>query len=337
MELIEYPREYQPYIDRSPMAPDQMYAKSTANDSVTINSWRYDWLHNYRKNKERVGSFAEHSIGQLYRKHLHMPAVIIGSGPHLKRNAHLLTTEAAKSLVKVSCLHNFHYLEDLGVDVDYYVSLDAGPLTIDELSEGGNPEVDYWAKTADKTLLAYACSHPTLIEKWQGRILFFQAPVPDKDLTAELEKIEKFNTMVSNGGNVLGACLYIAKGYLGCDTIVFLGASFSFDSAQKFHAWDSKYDNKLGHCLRVPDIYGHKVKTWQSYYNFCNWFNYVAENVPGEYINATEGGVLGAYEKGNIRAIKQLDFKDVLDRFDMSSHVYEQAIDPKTSTVKILF
>lgn len=335
VEMLNYPREYQPYIERSPIAPDKMYERSTSNDKITIDSWRKDWIENYRANHAQHGPFAYRSLGSLFQKHLHQPAIIVGSGPHLKRNAHLL--KDAKGMVIVSCLHNFHYLEDLGVPVDYYVSLDAGPVTVEEVSEGGDSTKDYWALTQGKTLLAYCATHPSLLEKWQGDILFFNAPIPDQGIMGELEKIEKFNTHVSNGGNVLGACLYIAKGYLGCSTIIFTGASFSFDSNNQFHSWNSKYDAKMGHVLRVPDIYGYKVKTWPSYYNFANWFNWVCEQVPGEYINCTEGGVLGAYLEGNIRAIKQMDLRDCLDRFKMSEHLRNQVEDPGTNDVKILF
>jgi len=333
--FLEYPKEYQQYIDQAPRSHDEMYAQSTSNDSVTIDSWRNDWIRNYRLNREYLGSFAEHSLGGLFQKHLHQPAILVGSGPHLKDNAHHL--KDAKGMVIISCLHNFHFLEDLGVDVDYYVSLDAGPVTIEEVSEGGDPDTDYWAKTKDKTLIAYACSHPDLIKKWQGKIYVYNAPIPDQGITEALESIEKFNCHVSNGGNVLGACLYIAKGYLGCSSSIFVGASFSFSSRGKFHGWDSKYDAKMGRCLRMTDIFGYKAKTWQSYANFCNWFNLMAERVPGEFINCTEGGLLGAYDQGNIRAIQQMDLKDCLDRFNMSEHLRPQAEDPTTNEVKILF
>jgi len=335
IELLSYPKEYQPYIDRAPVAPEQMYRNSTANDKATINSWKNDWIANYKSNQEKYGPFYMRSLGELFQAHLHKPAVIIGSGPHLKRNAHLL--KDAKGMVIISCLHNFHFLEDLGVNVDYYVTLDAGPITVEEVTEGGDPFKDYWKLTESKTLLAYAATHPSLLKKWRGKVLFFNAPVPDAGITEALEKIEKFNTHVSNGGNVLGACMYIAKGYLGCSTIIFTGASFSFDSGNKFHGWNSKYDANVGHVLRVPDIFGYKAKTWPSYYNFANWFNWVAEQVPGEYINCTEGGVLGAYESGNIRSIKQMDLKHCLERFGMSEHLREQAQNPGTDNVKILF
>jgi hypothetical protein len=335
VELLQYPREYQPFIDKPPVTHEQMYAQSTSNDSVTVASWKNDWIHNYGMNKKKFGNFADHSLGKLFQKHLHMPAIVVGSGPHLKRNAHLL--KDVKGIPIVSCLHNFHYMEDLGVDVDYYVSLDAGPVTIEEVSEGGDPSVDYWAKTKDKTLIAYACSHPELISKWQGKIYFYNCGVPDPEVMKALEDIELFNCHVSTGGNVLGAAVYIAKAFFGCSTIIFTGASFSFSSNEKFHAWDSKYDVKLGTVIKLPDIYGYKAKTWQSYANFANWFNFVAERVPGRWINCTEGGILGAYLDGNIRSIEQMDLKDCLSQYSMSEHIRPQAEDPKTSEVKILF
>jgi hypothetical protein len=61
--------------------------------------------------------------------------------------------------------------------------------------------------------------------------------------------------------------------------------------------------------VRATDVFGHRVKTWQSYYNFKCWFESRACSVPGTYINATEGGILGSYPEGNIEQIKQMAFK----------------------------
>jgi len=335
IEMLHYPKELQPYIFAPPRTPEDMYAQSTRNDQVTVDSWRGDWIRNYRQNQAFLGGFAKFSLGELHQAELHNPCILVGSGPHLKRNAHLL--KDVKGIPIISCLHNFHFLEDLGVKVDYYVSLDAGPVTIEEVSEGGDPSKDYWEMTKGKKLIAYAASHPDLIAKWKGELYVFNCPIPAPDITQSLEEIEKFNVHVSTGGNVLGACMYIAKAYLGCSTTIFVGASFSFDNESHFHAWSSKYDDKLGSYIKVPDIFGYKVKTWQSYNNFCNWFNLISLQVPGEYINCTEGGTLGAYAEGNLITIQQMDLKDCLSRFSMSEHTRQMCEDPETNEVKILF
>lgn len=327
--------EYQNTIDHSPMPREALYQQSCSNDQATITSWRDIWIRQTQANHAVFGPFKNRSLGKLLNKHRHMPMIVVGSGPSLKKNAHQLIGDHGIPII--SCLHNFHYLEDLGVKVDYYVSLDAGPVTIEEIAEGGNRETDYWAKTKGKTLLCYIGTHPNLLAKWQGEIYFFNCGIPDPQIEAEIDKIERFKVLISSGGNVLGACLYIAKGILGCSTTIFLGADFSFSYAEKFHGWDSKYDVALGNCLRMTDIYGNKTKTWQSYANFKAWFDWVAQSVPGEYINCTEGGIFGAYNEGNIRAVKQMDLDDCLKRFTLSEHLKGLCENPETTEIKILF
>lgn len=327
--------EYQNYIEQSPVSPQGLYQQACSADGVTVDSWRDTWIRQVKANRAVLGPFRDRSLGKLFNRHRHSPIFVLGSGPSLKKNANQLVGDHGIPII--SCLHNFHYLEDLGVKVDYYVSLDAGPLTIDEVSEGGDPNIDYWEKTKDKKLLCYIGAHPNLLAKWKGEIYFFNCPIPDMSLMNEIDAIEKFKVLVSSGGNVLGACLYIAKAFLGCSTTIFLGADFSFSYDEKFHGWDSKYDARLGNYIRVTDIFGNKVKSWQSYMNFKAWFDWVAQTVPGEYINCTEGGTFGAYNEGNIRAVRQMDLLDCLLRFQMSEHMRPQIENPETADMRILF
>lgn len=324
-----------PYIDQAPVSSAQLYQRACANDGITIDSWKDIWISQTRANHAVYGPFKDRSIGKLFKKHLHMPIFVLGSGPSLKENAAQLVGDHGIPII--SCLHNFHFLEDLGVKVDYYVSLDSGPVTIEELSEGGNPDTDYWDKTVGKTLLCYIGSHPNLLAKWKGEILFFNCPIPSPEVEREIDSIERFKVLVSSGGNVLGASMYIAKAFLGCSTTIFLGADFSFSYGNKFHGWDSKYDAKMGQYLRTPNIYGIPVNTWGSYYNFKCWFDWVAQQVPGQYINCTEGGIFGAYNDGNIRAVKQMDLKDCLVAYGLTNHTKEQAESPDSCDIKILF
>ena len=328
--------EYQPYFDAAPQARQQLYSQACSNDAITVSSWRATWLKNVRANKAKFGSFKEQGLGQLFGKYRNQPAILVGSGPSLKVNAAEL--KANRGIPVVSCLHNFHYLEDEGVGADYYVSLDAGEVTVEEVSEGGRrSEDEYWELTRSKTLIAYIGSHPALLEKWRGQVYFFNCPIPDDQLIKEMDEIEPFRTFVSTGGNVLGAATYIAKAIFGCNPLVFIGANFSFSYTEKFHGWDSKYDTNLGHCVRLTDVYGNKVKTWQSYANFKAWFDWLVQHVPGLYINASEGGCFGSYPEGNIRAVQQMDLKDVFAMFNMCDEVRTQCENPETEERKILF
>lgn len=336
MKKAEVYLQLQPLIDAPPATPQQLYGQACSNDQATVNSWRKTWISQIKANKQRFGSFAEHGIGQLFRKYLNQPVIVAGAGPSLKGNAEKLKDRG--SIPLVSCLHNFHYFEDLGLAPEFYVTLDAGPVTIEEVTEGGTKTAEeYWALTKDRTLLAFTGTHPDLLAKWQGKIYFFNCPIPDKEVEAEVQAIENFNLWVSTGGNVLGACTYIAKGFLGASSVIFVGADFCFSYDHKFHAWDSKYDANLGTCVRLTDIYGIPRLTWQSYANFKGWFDYVAIQVPGHWINASEGGCLGSYQGGNIRAFQYLTLEEVFKMYGMTSHLEAQVKNPEVEAKIILF
>lgn len=336
MRKVELTLDYQNYIESPPVRPDMLYSQACASDSVTVSSWKDVWLGQIKKNRQKYGPFKDKSIGKLFAKYVHQPIIVAGAGPSLKYNGHELKDR--KDICLVSCLHNFHFMEDHGAHPDFYVSLDAGPVTIEEVSEGGSKSAEeYWAITKDRTLLAYIGTHPDLLAKWQGEIYFFNCPVPDPSFMEELNKIEVFHTWVSSGGNVLGACLYIAKGILGASMVAFVGADFSFSYDKKFHAWDSKYDKSLGYVIKAVDVFGNKVLSWQSYANFAAWFNWVSLQVLGIYINCTEGGIFGAYAEGNLMSVKQMSLKDFIRMVNLHLEIKEQCLNPEVPELKILF
>jgi hypothetical protein len=322
--------DYQPTISRPPQALKTMFNQACSSDGATIQAWREQWLANIRANKIKYGSFADHAAGSLHGSAEGLPCIIAGSGPSLKLNIEQLKNRP-KFMKLLSCLHNFHAMEDNDCNVDYYFSLDAGEITVGEVSEGGKrTEEEYWELTTDKTLICVICTHPKLLEKWRGKVLFFNVPVPNKGYMDEVMAIEPFHQWFSTGGNVLGAATYFAKGYLGCPACIFVGTDFAFSNRDqiKFHYWDSKYDASIGETIRAVDIYGNSIKTWGSYYNFKQWFDYLTNVMPGIWINSTEGGIFGAYREGNIQSILYLDLQDAYRMFTIHDNIKYQAENP---------
>lgn len=336
LRTVEMDFNYQQYIPGPPSAAKNMYKQACANDKVTIGHWRDTWVNHARENHKNFGPFAENSIGSLYGKYARQPMIVAGAGPGLKNNIEDL--KDTKGIPIVSCLHNFHFLIDNDVkNIEAFVTLDAGHVTIEEVYEGGKHEPDYyWDKTKNYTLLAFVGTHPDLLKKWQGEIKFFKCPVGDEALIKAMDEIEEFYTYVSTGGNVLGACAYISR-MMGANPLVFVGADFCFDYKSQFHAWDSKYDKNKGQCIRSLDVWGNSVLTWQSYYNFKTWFDWLASNVLGIYINCTESGLLGAYKEGNIMQIKQMLLKDLVKMYSLYENAGAGWKEPTKKDNHILF
>lgn len=312
--LFESDLQYQNYIENPPVRnAKELYHRACSNDGVTIDTWFDTWIKYIRENNERY-NFQENSAYQEFGKSALKPTIIIGAGPSLKKNVDVLAKEKGDMIV-VACLHAFAFLEDNGVHADYYVNLDSGPITIEEMCQGGKEKPEYyWNLTKDRTLITSVTGHPDLLSKWQGKKLFYGVMASTPEFAAAYAKITKFNLIFSVGGNTLGACLYFAKAILGACPIVYMGADFAFGMDRKFHSWDSPYDAMYSGLQTAYNVFGCKVATWPSYFNFKSWFEFMAcggnGNQPGMYINCTEGGILGSYAEGNIRQIQQMRLKD---------------------------
>ena len=243
-----------------------------------------------------------------------------GAGPSLQYNADLLKT-VPKHVPIVSALHNFAYFHDRGIKAALFVTIDAGIPVLTDLYEGGNKKLDdgsidkeYYAEaTRNHTLIAFTATHPEVLATWRGNIIFFSSPVPDKEVFGAFEELEpNYHHFVSAGGNVLGGATYLTRAVMGASTIIWVGNNQAFAYDKRFYDWECPLNGDVGQSIRWPDIYGIGVHTWLSYFNFKCWFDHVSMKVPGLWINASEGGIVGAYREGNLRSIRQMTLADAL-------------------------
>jgi hypothetical protein len=324
---IEMDLEYLNTIDVPPESPKQLHKAAASNDDPTIETWRDIWIKNQAANHKTHGPFADKGIGQKFGEFHLKPCIIAGSGPSLANNIEDLKEKG--DIPVISCLHNFHYMVDHGIDVNCFVTLDAGKITIEEISEGGQKtHEEYVEATKDYTLCAFVGTDPELIASWKGKILWYNCPIPDQQCKDAYDEVEVFHHFVSNGGNVLGACLYIAKAYCGANPIAYIGADFCFGYTKNFHPWESKYDGKLGNHIRTIDCWGNKVYTWQSYLNFKKWHDSISMRVPGEFINCSEGGTLGVYPEGLIKYIRHKPLNEFIKGYRLYETMRFQAENP---------
>ena len=208
LKTVEMDLEYMPYIAEPMQSAKQLFKQAASNDEVTVNSWRDQWINQTRANHESHGPFHCNSISHLFGKYQGGACLVAGSGPSLGNNIKQLADKGDVPLISV--LHNFHYMVDHDVEVDYYVSLDAGNITIEEISEGGQHDHEYYLeKTEDCTLLCFIGTHPELLKSWRDKVLFFNCPIPDRSITEEFNKIEKFG--ISRDRNTCSIPLIMRK------------------------------------------------------------------------------------------------------------------------------
>jgi len=337
-KVVEMDLDFMGYIPNSPQDLQAMHKQACNNDSITISTWKDIWINNMRENYAKYGPFHKKSITEDYKAFKWMPVIVAGSGPSLKENIGQLKVASDKGFPIVSCLHNYHFFIDNGIKAHAYVSLDAGNVVIEEIAEGGQKTLDeYLETTKENKLYSFICSPPKLHDLWQGELLFFNSPIPDNSVMEETKDLGPFSAWVSSGGNVLGAATYISKAFLGANPICFVGADFSFSYTKNFHGWNSKYDKDIGHAIRATDIYGNSRLTWQSYYNFKVWFDWLAQQLKGTWINCTEGGILGAYPTGNIQQITQMYLEDFVRMYTYYEDLQDQVDHPDKECKKILF
>lgn len=338
MRKAEIVLDYQNYFDYPEQQKTELIGSAAKHDGVTINHWRETWIKNVKKNHEFFGNFASHGVGELFGKHRFGTMICVGSGPSLGYNGHELARRSGVPVV--SALHNFAFLEDLGAGADYYVSLDAGPVVIPEMSEAGKQSPEYyWELSKNRTLVAFIGSDPELFQRWQGKIYLFNCPVSDQEYIKTVDELEGFNTLVCSGGNVLGACVYLAKAIFGAHRIGMVGADFSFgyDKAS-FYPWQSGVNGALGQVIPLTDVFGIKVPAWPSYAGFKHYFEYLALHIPGNWlVNCSEGGCLGSYPQGNMRQINQIPLREFLNQLTMSDAIKESCENPATPNRLILY
>jgi len=317
-----------PLIDKPPISSEELYKNACSGDQVTIKTWKDIWVSNYQSCKDRFGTIGDHSWGKLYGVNKNKPMIVIGSGPSLKNQINSLRENQTSQnpIMTVSCLHNLSYFVQEGIEIDYYFTLDAGPVVLKDAVElNGKDPSFYWSMTKGKKLLAYAASDPGLWEKWQGEVYLFNCLLPDFGLRTKMTEIEKFTHYVSSGGNAGGGATYFAKMIAGSNPLYFVGFDFCFDYHNVFHAWESQYDNYegkgIGQVIRWPDIYGVPRSTWPSYLNFKFFMDYLTQQVPGDYVSCSQG-IMGAYPQGNIKGFQYKTLYEALLPYQMNERVF---------------
>lgn len=320
------------------------------SNEITLYSWRNDWLKNLKANKEHFGYFhRDNSVKIFFNELINDAIILVGAGPSLEGNIGYLTLAKEKGIKIMASHHALMYLAEIGVKPDYVCVLDAGAMwdeyfAFDKLD------------CSDVPLLADMVCNAEQLKKWKGPVKFFRSAIPDaavvgKFIKMEMDrvvKMERSGSVIEVGGHVMGAMMSLAKGILNANTIIFTGADYCFSPQNKFYPFDHKIDkevdgkyfDKPGELLPAPpqaqgqimDIFGNVVYSTNAYLGFKNVLDQgiklnkatsLSQGGDLDFINACEGGALGALNGGNSRWMTYLRLEEAIHWADAKRKLKE--------------
>lgn len=209
------------------------------------------------------------------------PVIIVGAGPSLIKNIHLLKEIKGKVCI-ISAFSASKVLEKNGIKPDFIATIDSLQYGISEFE-------------ANIPLIFDVSCNSELLEKHKvNKILSFRG---DKFFEYILgNDIQKDN--IIPGGTVTYFAMESAR-YLGATEIILIGQDFSW-TKDAIHAKGSVHNDKLygykkyhHYNMPVEDMYGNIVYTNDSFMNYKKSFEEYIKNPPEsiKLIQASEGGL----------------------------------------------
>jgi len=292
------------------------------------------WLENYFKN---INSFFKYpDVGALIDKFKGVPAVIVGAGPSLMKNAHLLKDLKDKVLI-IAAVSAYKPLLEFGVIPDFVIAGEKIDLA------------EYFTEGEEDTkirLLLADVSHPNMLARnVKGKFVFVSTFMKLSVLHAKLWGGEYFPDI---GGSVTTTALALGIDF-GCDPVVLLGQDLAFGKTGT-HASGAVYTeqsldfNEEGNkvvlhqsyadedevldyeyaVLWIKGLDGKRIASKFDWVTFHKWFEeymsgYNKRDDPAKIINATEGG---AYIEG----MEHTTLQDVIDRYVKDGASVEEII-----------
>jgi hypothetical protein len=277
-----------------------------------INS-RLDWVENYFAN---LPYFVKYPSVDILKGFKDVPMVIVGAGPSLKKNAHLLKEIKGRAVI-VAAVTAYKPLLGYGVVPDIVIAAEKCDL----------PEYfTYDESDRNIRLILADVANPRMFEReTRNKFIFFN---PHCDLGHKFSRLFGATYLPSCGGSVTTVAFDIGVMF-GFSPVVFVGQDLAYGDDGRTHIAGGVYvDQKITvdrdsqnvvvneryidrnmkelsqvinqKLLWVKGIDGRQIPSKFDWVTFHQWFeNYIsnakAMKIPARLINATEGG---AYIEG---------------------------------------
>lgn len=275
---------------------------------------------NFVRNRLSFLNLLNHTslIDSLAGKFKNIPAILVASGPSLKKNIHLLKKFKNKAVI-LAVDSVLPALIKNGIEPDFVTAIDYRDVTYEKIASCA-PHVknislicSSWVCKdvpkvfpAENIFWSYTGIH---MEKWINTALGGKISTPAVGTVAHL--------------NLISALI------MECSPIVFVGQDLSFspEDAEDDHIEgavirnNSEFKKLLqnNESVWVKSNYGDKIPTMRAFYGFIKHFELLIQKNPNNYINATQGGAF--IEGTEIKNLQNVYDEFCQKKFDINQKI----------------
>lgn len=234
-------------------------------------------------------------LSKLENKFFNLPAIIVGGGPSLDKNVHLLKDISNKAII-IATDTVLRKLLKLKI-VPHFV------CTIDFLKQNYKKFANINIPSETGLIFNQTCYHkvPSLFDKKYAIGI-------NAKLNNWLNRFIKPLPVIDAGQTVTHLCYSFAE-FTGCNPLVIIGTDLSFPDKETDHAVGcSSWKIKGNTLIEEKDIYGQKCFTILTFLSMKQIFEDKISRSNKVIINATEGGL-------NIHGAKNMLLSEVISMF----------------------
>lgn len=268
------------------------YQRVTEVKSATIKNFADLWMDNYNRNRGVISRSP--GVSSLFGKFPRVPAIVVGAGPSLDKNKHLLQEAVGKAVI-IAVDTILEGVERLGVTPNVTITLDP------------QQEIERFfmrADTSRKILVAPTIAHPVALSWWKGETVFYNKFAPDISPLVKIASLNQGLGYLIPGGSVLSVGLDLAF-RMGANPIAFIGQDLSYPPGAAYSSsamyggrdYTDMFSDRMAEFVTDTDIFGRTVHTQKNMSVTKQWMEWAFVNLkrdaPVNFYNCTEGGIVG--------------------------------------------
>lgn len=260
------------------------------------------WNKNMVKNQKYY--YDSYPIKSLYNeKYKNKPAIIVGGGPSLSKNVHLLK-ELQGSYLILSTHTSYKRLIKENIVPDFIVAVDRIQPVLKEYLETGY----------NVPLITEGICNPQILDYAREEIFFLKSNV-DGFSNVINDEFNKDIPPVDHAGTVTGSMMSLALN-IGCSPVIMIGQDLAFtdnlthDEGVVQNVLSVEKEKKRQGSVLVDGQNGEKISTSYVLKSYRDWFERTLSSAyeDANVINATEGGA-------NIKGMTNMKLSDVIKQY----------------------